>query len=185
MKAVFVVFLFLVLFLLPGSAFAQERMITFPPSPTPTKAVTYDMPYPGLLPDSPLYIIKTTRDQIIGFLISDPYKKASFDLLQSDKRFQAGIMLYQKKPSKKDLVITTISKGQNYLDDAISKVAVAKRQKVETGDLNNKMYLSIKKQEQVLGEIGASDTDLRQRIKFLQEKLINLEKKVSILRKPR
>ncbi|HSW97310.1 MAG TPA: hypothetical protein VLF89_05800, partial [Candidatus Saccharimonadales bacterium] len=36
------------------------------------KQIQYDLPYPGLLPDNPLYSLKVLRDKIVEFFISDP-----------------------------------------------------------------------------------------------------------------
>ncbi|MBF8250036.1 MAG: LPXTG-motif cell wall anchor protein, partial [Candidatus Levybacteria bacterium] len=62
-------------------------------TPSSNQEVNYELPYPGLLPDSPLYFLRVTRDKLVSFLISDPLKKAEFDLLQADKRLNAGIYL--------------------------------------------------------------------------------------------
>jgi hypothetical protein len=47
--------------------------------------VEYYLPYPGLLPDNPLYYLKAIRENIQKFFISDPLRKAQFDLLQANK----------------------------------------------------------------------------------------------------
>ena len=56
---------------------------------TPTPTPNYLLPYPGMLPDNPLYMLKAMRDRVINFLIADSQKKAEFYLLQSDKRLNA------------------------------------------------------------------------------------------------
>ena len=45
------------------------------PSPTPT-ANNYAFPYPGVLPDSPLWLIKAARDRILLWLTFDKVGKA-------------------------------------------------------------------------------------------------------------
>lgn len=62
------------------------------PVPTPTK-VEYALPYPGMLPDNPLYILKKFRDAIIELLISNPINKSEFYILQADKKLNMGISL--------------------------------------------------------------------------------------------
>ena len=84
------------LFFFAAPVRAQDGTVIITPSPTPYQHVTYEMPYPGILPDNPFYPLKTLRDRVVGFLITDPGKNATFDLLQADKRFQAGVMLYEK-----------------------------------------------------------------------------------------
>src|SRR5690242_14285884 len=67
-----------------------------PLAETPTPVTNdYTMPYPGLLPDSPLYSLKVFRDRVISFFISDPLKRSSFDLLQADKRLEGAYYLQQ------------------------------------------------------------------------------------------
>lgn len=160
-----------------GSPRGDDGTFLSQASPPPVQSVDYEMPYPGLLPDNPFYILKTTRDQIVGLLITDSFKKAEFDLLQSDKRFQAGVMLYQKDRSKKKLSFTTISKGHNYLDKAIEKTGDAGKQKVVISGIRDKIYKSIQKQREVLTLLRKSREDeateidtLLQRLDVLQEK---------------
>ena len=97
MKNVFTLFLYLLVTLLvfarPTLSFAQETIImTISPQPSVTVSTDYTMPFPGMLPDNPLYFLKTGRDQLIGLLITDLSKKASFDLLQSEKFVAAMVM---------------------------------------------------------------------------------------------
>ncbi len=76
------------------------------------KDIIYNLPYPGLLPDHPLYIIKISRDKITEFLTRDYLKKTELYLLISDKRAIAGYQLAKKGKTK--LAISTFSKGEKY-----------------------------------------------------------------------
>lgn len=114
--------------------------------------MNYQLPYPGLLPDSPLYFLRVTRDKIISFLISDPLKKAEFNLLQADKRLNAGIYLFNK--GKIPLAISTISKAENYFSQALDKIGDAKIQGRNIGDLEGRMRNSLKKHEQELKNLS-------------------------------
>lgn len=58
--------------------------------------VKYDLAYPGMLPDNPLYKLKLIRDKITNFLISDPRRKVDFYLLQADKGILATAILIDK-----------------------------------------------------------------------------------------
>lgn len=100
----------------------------------------YVLPYPGLLPDNRLYFLKVARDHVIGFLIHEPLKKAEFNLLQSDKRLQAGVSLYEKDKNKHELVFSTISKGENYFEEAIVAAERAKAQKILISDFGYKLH---------------------------------------------
>lgn len=86
----------------------------------------YQLPYPGLLPDSPLYFFKTLRDKIEDFLISDPLIKASFDLSNADKRLSTGLALFEKK--KYELAESTISKGENYFEEGIKNLEQSRKE---------------------------------------------------------
>jgi len=148
MKKLLVVFFTLLIFLLSFQTVLAEENV----SPTPTATMdNYELPYPGLLPDHPLYFLKMTRDKIIGFFISDPIKKAEFDVLQSDKRLSAGIYLLNKKSLKsQEIAVSTFSKGQNYYDDAITKVALAEKQGMNTTDIKTKIKTSLKNFKAIL-----------------------------------
>ncbi|MDO8460940.1 MAG: DUF5667 domain-containing protein [bacterium] len=174
----FTILILAVLFV-PSQSFAQEEDLnpSVSPSPTPTltpKPVDYQLPYPGLLPDSPLYFLKIGRDRIIDFLISDPLKQAEFDLLQAEKRFASGIALFEKE--KKELAVTTISKGQNYFEKAIQNIEIAKTQGIDTSSLLEKMYRSARKQQEIL-RVQKGMEPLLKRLQGFEEKVNKLREK--------
>lgn len=111
----------------------------------------YTLPYPGLLPDHSLYFIKTFRDRVIGFLISDPIKKAEFSLLQADKRLGAGKKLFYKKKYK--LAESTISKGENYLEESVANAQEAKQQGLPIVDFMEKLNAATTAHSMVLSEL--------------------------------
>lgn len=117
---------------------------TASPSPQVAK-VNYDLPYPGMLPDNPLYFLKGIRDKIIEILISDPVKKGEFYLLSSDKRLNSGYYLIEK--GKDEMGVLYISKSNNYMH-----MAVAELQKSGTRgkDMFSTLKTSIKKHEEVM-----------------------------------
>src|SRR5258708_61565 len=71
------------------------------------KEIQYELPYPGILPDNPLYFLKTFRDTIVLFLISEPWKKADFDLQQADKLVNASIYLSNEKQVNDTVISST------------------------------------------------------------------------------
>ena len=91
-----------------GVSFAQE--ISPAPSPTPTP-IKYDLAYPGMLPDHPLYKLKVLRDKVKLFLTRDPMKKAQYHLLLADKRIHMAAMLVDK--GEVELAKETALKGEN------------------------------------------------------------------------
>ena len=96
--------------LAPVSSYAQTPVA----SPSPSPIIDYPLPYPGILPDNPLYLMKALRDRVVSIVISDPLKKAQFDLLMADVRLNAAQYLFAKGEEKYSLAETTISKGENY-----------------------------------------------------------------------
>ncbi len=151
----------LVILSLSPVAFAQEEIILPTHELSSSMAATqqndpvqsYVLPYPGLLPDNPLYILKTFRDRMIGLLISDPTKQAEFNLLQADKRLQAGLYLYQQHKGKEELAFTTFDKGENYFEQSIAKIKAAKQQGIGNGEIILKVYISAQKHEAVYKDL--------------------------------
>lgn len=84
-------------------------------SNTQKRASDYQLAYPGLLPDNPLYVLKVLRDKIIAFLITDPQKKTDYFLLQADKLIASVPELVDKKEI--DLAKTTALKGENNMTE--------------------------------------------------------------------
>jgi len=120
----------------------------------PKEPVDYTMPYPGLLPDNPLYPLKILRDQFVTFLISDPVKKSEFDLLQADKHIQAGYLLIVKE-KKVVLATTTISKGNNYFDQALTSAEEAKKQGMDTRDILQRLSQANQKHAEIIADLLA------------------------------
>jgi hypothetical protein len=88
--------------------------------------VKYYLPYPGILPDSPLYRIKMVRDQISLALTFDPLKKAQKELLFADKRINAAVVLMDG--GKKSLGVTTGTKAEKYLSQSAQDIVSIQRQ---------------------------------------------------------
>lgn len=75
-------------------------------------AFDYELAWPGILPDHPLYKVKVLRNKIIERMIIHPSKKVEFHLLMSDKTIYASKLMFEKGniPLAKD----TALKGENY-----------------------------------------------------------------------
>lgn len=89
-KVIFTLIVFVVL--ITTSSFAQASSS----SPQPAKTSRYTLPYPGILPDHPLYKLKVLRDKIIPFFISNPETKINFYLELTDKGLAATEALVDK-----------------------------------------------------------------------------------------
>lgn len=137
-------FVILILFLFSSkSVFAQTASLS-----GNIKHVEYDLPYPGILPDSPLYFLKVVRDNLLGFVITEPLKKADYDLLMADKRLTSASALIDKK--NYPLAITTLSKAGNYFDKAIQNAATAKGEGKDASEILNKLWVSSQKHQEII-----------------------------------
>src|SRR5271154_6818482 len=97
-----ITFIFAVYLTLATAAYAQVASSS---SQTVTQ-IDYQLPYPGMFPDNPLYFLKVFRDQLTAFFLSKPLDRAQFDLLQSDKNAEASYLLVTQQVGKTDLALT-------------------------------------------------------------------------------
>lgn len=179
-------FFLFALVVVQAASFAQEASViplASASAPTPTTApVAYQLPYPGILPDSPLYFLKTFRDRLVAFLISDPLKKAEFNLLQANKRLQAGVFLLDKTPKDVSLSISTISKGQNYFEEALVSVSDAKKQGMPLTTILEQLSLASQKQKEVLSRLEKKiPQSNKEEFNVLRKRAEKIEKAVDLL----
>lgn len=178
LKIIFVLFILLVSIKV-GVVNAQEASLSATPA---ASKISYALAYPGLLPDSPIYFLKAARDRVIAFFISDPIKKAEFELLQADKRVEASYLLSQKGEEKIDLAKSTFSKAENYFEGAIVRANVAKSQGVNVSELAKKLADANSKHQEVLANIekNLSKKD-KQKFSVERERLKELANRVKQL----
>ncbi len=171
---------FFVIFLLGFNiSFVYSKGSETPSSPA--QEINYELPYPGLLPDNPLYFLRAIRDRAVSFLISDPKKKAEFNLLQADKRLNAGIYLFDKR--KVDLSISTVSKAENYFEEALEKAKEAAKQGMSISDIAGKLKDSSKKHQKEIYLLSQkSPQNLRGNFDSQQERAAKFEIEAESLR---
>jgi len=141
------------------TAYAQESSTSASPSggseltavPTP---VEYQLPYPGMLPNNPLYFLKAFRDNLTALFLSKPLDKANFFLMQSDKNVEASYLLVNQPQAKADLAFQTFIHAQNDFDQAITHASNARQQGYSTQELGRKMALANQKHVQILQAIA-------------------------------
>lgn len=92
--------------------------------PAPVTAA-YQFPWPGILPDHPLYKLKVLRNKIIANIIYNQVKRVEFDLLMADKTLYASKLLLDK--GQGDLAKETALKGENYFSILVADYARAKQ----------------------------------------------------------
>ncbi len=165
--------------------YAQAPLAMTPAlSPTPTPQIDYPLPYPGILPDNPLYQLKTLRDRIVSFFIADPLRKADFDLLQADKRVNAGYFLFLQRHNKEALIALTISKGDNYFSLGLGKAQEAIKQGEDANDLLRRMHDAAFTYESLLTKmISQSNGSLQTNLQSEEKRVQEFEKQVASLRK--
>jgi len=134
--------------------------------------VDYYLVYPGILPDHPLYKIKMIRDRIWLWLTVDAAEKSQRLLLYADKRLGAGKVLVEG--NKVSLGMTTLWKGEKYLDQAADLVLTAKEKGFNINSASEKIKTSSLKHEEILLELkekvnGEGKTALEEIIGYLQE----------------
>ncbi len=133
-------------FFFASRVLAQETAL---PTPPPLK-VDYPLPYPGVLPDSPLWVFKDLRDRLVSFLLFDPLTKARYYLLLADKRLAAGITLINY--GKNALGEKTIVEGEQYLQLAAEQGVRLAEQKPENRDYLGVLTIAIAKHQELITE---------------------------------
>lgn len=189
------VFLFVAAFLIiancPFRVSAQDKVIqtdtplgvempATPSSETTPKSVNYELAYPGMLPDNPFYVLKVIRDGVVKMLINDPFKRAKFSLLNSDKRVFAGKLLLDK--GKDALALETIEKSNNYLDDTVAAVRDLKRQNPKSPDAEpflQQLKTAIHKHRELMDDMTPFvDAKMTSRFSAQKKRLENVRKTV-------
>ncbi len=131
------------------STLLDEESVSTPAGMIQKEKIDYFLAYPGILPDHFLYPVKMIRDRIWLWLTVEPTKKAELMLLFADKRLGAGKALIEG--NKVDLGVSTITKGEKYLQRAVTEAI----NKGEEGNrvLLEKLSLAALKHEEVLLEL--------------------------------
>ena len=112
------------------------------------KKADYVLPYPGILPDHPLYFLKMIRDRIWLILTTNPLKKAEVLLLFADKRIGAAAALVSG--NKSSLGLTTAAKAEKYLERAMDQERVAGENGVVAHSFLKKLEKSCAKHEELI-----------------------------------
>jgi hypothetical protein len=121
------------------------------PASSTAPSIDYALPYPGLLPDHPLFFIKTLRDKILLLLITSQNRRVEFNQLTADKYVAMAVFLAQEKKSQ--LAISTLDTAISYAKETqiqVGKLPPTKSD--EVGNLKHHFSESLKKYQQVLLE---------------------------------
>jgi len=129
LKKLFLSLSIISLFVFTQTTYAQDATS---PTPSPTSqpkqtkqasssaTVKYDLAFPGMLPDNPLYKLKVLRDRVMLYFTTDPQQKINFYLLQTDKGILASAMLVDK--GEDDLAAQTALKAENNYTDLANEM---------------------------------------------------------------
>src|SRR3989338_2358404 len=145
MKKILVILMFVFLEIFPSVSYAQTP--TSIPTPTPIK---YNLPYPGMLPDNPLYKLKVLRDKATLFLMRNPNRKAEYHILLADKRIQMAKILVER--GKVDIAKETALKGENEI--TLLVFLLKDERKKPTKELFNRVEKASFKHQEVLNDIA-------------------------------
>jgi len=153
------ILIFISLFLWFGSGVkAKESVKVEAISPAPAIISDYTLPYPGLLPDHPLYSLKVLRDKILIWFTKDDVKLVELNLLMADKRLKMGEVLFEK--GNKELALSTISKGEKYFGQAVYRLRTMKNTSKESVNvLQEKLARSSVKHKEVVMNLMKNDKD--------------------------
>lgn len=114
---------------------------------TPAK-IEYYLPYPGILPDSPVWPLKALRDKIWLLVTRDPMRRAELALLFADKRVGMAQALVQG--AKAEIGVSTATKAEKYLEQAFLEQERAQERGVDTGQFLEKLAKAALKHQEVL-----------------------------------
>lgn len=171
MKYIFTLVVFVLMLLVySGGVYAQSKDLIYSPV-TPTPNVEYALPFPGILPDHPMYFIKTFRDKILLFFTRDPIKKINITLLISDKNLVMGQILWEK--GNIDLSLSTFVQAEKHLLNTALEIANLKKQDKLPPGLADKVELAAKKHEELISKLSESQSGDLQKQMFDQATGIN------------
>ncbi len=162
----------------PTTMMVKESTTTASSASEGTTVVTtveYALPYPGILPDHPLYFLKNLRDQIFERLIADPVRKTEFYILQGDKRVNMAVFLQAK--GNENMALESLTKANDYMKSAIATAMTVKAQGKEVpGYVLDKLSNAFAKHEEIIGELTTKVPE------GAREKFVNAQNQVKDLR---
>ena len=167
--------LFLGIFSMALAREAKPEMTV--PSSTP---IEYILPYPGILPDHPLYVFKIFRDWLLLVLITSPERKVEFELLTAEKRLNMGLSLVGNH--KKELALKTFTDGIHILGEGENQLRnVNKNQPGVVANLKERYKKSLLKHIESVTQIRTQFSQNEvSKIDLLLKKLTELQTNLSL-----
>lgn len=167
---------------LTQKSYAQELIIptdSLSPAATATPtSIEYELPYPGVLPGSPFYVLKSIRDKFTEVLMPDPLRRSNFYLLQADKRLSIALILYEDERKEEGEVF--LSKSLNYLDMSLGKAQDASNNGENIMDILAKIKTSSAKQkEEIKILIKENSGENREKLENAYDRAEDIEKRAN------
>lgn len=134
-----------------GAVYAQE--VT--PIPTPTPEVSVEAPAetedPGILPDSPFYVLKTLWENVQEFLARDPLKKAELHLKFAQRRLAETQKMCEK--GKCGIAERWLERFQVKIQKATWAAQKAQEKGKDVAALVEKLQANLERQQAVLDKV--------------------------------
>lgn len=172
MKKAVVLFLFVFLilaFCFPTTFGQTPTEEIASPAATLTEDSDYKLPYPGILPNHPLYKLKVLRDKSLLFFTFDPFKKAARHLHMADKELVMALKLAEK--GKVPLAQHTAFKAEHHMTLLVNEIkrAVYSGRKLDK-QLVNQAHQAAKKHLELLeGMRGRANRQEKEAFEIIKE----------------
>ncbi|MGI5827693.1 MAG: DUF5667 domain-containing protein [Patescibacteria group bacterium] len=130
-----------------------------------TNLIDHHLPYPGILPDHPLYCIKMLRDKINLWLAKDPERQYELLLLYADKRLGAGQALIFG--NQQTLGTTTITKAEKYLlraESQLHQVIDKQGNNFDQEASKKRLVNTYQKHQEIISELKGKVSDREKRV---------------------
>ncbi|OGK58550.1 hypothetical protein A3I56_02535 [Candidatus Roizmanbacteria bacterium RIFCSPLOWO2_02_FULL_43_10] len=118
-----------------------------------TEPIVYELPYPGILPDHPLYFLKRARDNVWVFFTRDNFKKAEVLLILADKKTAMALELANN--DKWQLSVSMMNEANKHSAHIVETLALSK--KIGTtppSDFVDKVKRSSMKREEIMEDFA-------------------------------
>ena len=151
MRTLFILIMTLVLTVISVQPILAVNIITPEPEPTSTASAEYILPYPGMLPDNPLYKLKIARDRLMLLFIRNPASRAEKYISLADRQLFEALKVAEKE--KISLAVHTAFKAEHQMTLAVSEL-----QRIVTpeqfDDIKDKALLASQKHRELLAGIA-------------------------------
>lgn len=132
-----------------SSVSAQQQISSFG-LPTPT-TIDYNLPYPGILPNHPLYFLKNVRDEVLIFFTRSLLKNSRVRLLIADKNLVMATQLIDLRLDKQGVQV--LQKGENHLLIALLQLQELKKRGELPAGAVDKFELAARKHEDIINQL--------------------------------